>query len=415
MIQLGCTTYSKKLIKEETTMETKKIAIIGVGNCGSQVANLAEKLYPTVFDTVYINTSDADLAMVSPESSLKFKIGEKNEVEGSGKNRAKMKEYLMADINTILGNSTLQDLIAEKKYVFIVTSAAGGTGSGAGPVLMEILRQMFPEVNFILVGVLPNLGASLMEQGNALDFLKELYDVLGEDTTYMIYDNETTAELPPTKALEIVNSAIVEDLRILSGIDNYATPYESIDDADMESIISTPGRLLVARINKGITEKSMEDNKIDEMMVKAIKKSNHAETDRNKKVIRWGVITYFTDAVNRLYTASLEGLRDFIGTPIERFNHNAINDGNENLNFLYLVASGLSPINDRVKKITDRVEELKAALAKDESSRYILSGEGASYDVLEARRKADKRARQAVEVNTNDIFSRFMNGSGDKN
>lgn len=400
-----------KKYKEEITMEletTKKIAIIGVGNCGGQVAYLAEKRYATIFDTIYVNTSASDLSMVSPESSLKYKIGKNEVIEGSGKNRTRMKEYLMKDITSILGDEKLQVCLKNKKYVFIVTSAAGGTGSGAGPVLLEILRQMFPDCNFILVGVLPQLSASLMEQGNTLEFLNELYDVLGDQTTYMIYDNERTADLPPTKALEVVNECIVEDLKVLSGIDNYPTPYESIDEADMESIISTPGRMVVTRINKGLIEKNMEDKHLDELIVKSIKNSCHTETDRNKKVTRWGIITYFTDAVNRLYNPVLEGLHEFIGTPVERFNHNAINDGAETLNFLYLIASGMSPINDRVKKITERIDELKSALAKDESSQYILSGDGASYDVMEARKKADRQARQPEEVNTEDIFKKFM-------
>lgn len=386
----------------------KKIAIIGVGNCGSQVALLAQNKYPDLFDCVYVNTSESDLAMVNCEDALKFKIGKKDEVEGSGKNRTKMKEYLQADITNILTDERLQDTISSKKYTFIISSAAGGTGSGAAPVLMEILRQMFPDTNFIIVTVLPQIEASLMEQGNALEYLNELYDVLGESTTYMIYDNENTSDLPPTKALEVINENIVEDLRVLSGVDNYPTPYESIDDADLESIITTPGRLLVVRLNNKLTEKSMEDNNLDEMIIKGIKQSAHAETDRNKKVIRWGIITYFTDSVNKLYTSELRKLSDFIGTPIERFNHNAINKNNESLNFLYMIAAGLSPINDRVVKITDRIEELKKALATDDSSKYILSGDGASYDILESRRKADKKANTPEEINPADIFKKFM-------
>ena len=200
-------------------IESKKAVIIGVGNCGSQVANLAERKYPDLFDSIYINTSESDLSMVSGKEELKFKIGDKDIIEGSGKNRAKMKEFLMKDIERILGDENLQEVIRAKKYGFIVTSAAGGTGSGAGPVLMEIMQQLFPDTNFILVGVLPQIGASLMEQGNTLEFLNELYDVLGEDTTYMIYDNEATSSMPPTKALEVVNENIVEDIRILTGIE----------------------------------------------------------------------------------------------------------------------------------------------------------------------------------------------------
>ena len=386
----------------------KKIALIGLGNAGSQVCAAANKKYPDLWDCIYINSSEADLAMVDVDDALKFKIGDRDQIEGSGKNRSKMKEYLKHDINTILGNKDLQNKLANARYCFVITSAAGGTGSGASPILFELLRQLFPDTNFILIGILPQIGASLMEQGNALEFLTELYDVLGDSTTYMIYDNESVADLPPTKGLEVVNQNIVEDLRVLSGVDNMATPYESIDEADLESIISTPGRLLVTRITSGLTEKNMEDNNLDEMIVKSIKKSSHAETDRNKKVVRWGVITYFTDEVNKLYNNNFEGLINFIGTPVERFNHNAINDKNESFNFFYLIASGLSPINDRVKRITDRIEELKNALAKDETNKYILSGDGASYNTMEQRRKADRRNRAAEEINPADIFKKFM-------
>lgn len=386
----------------------KKIAIVGLGNCGSQIAAMAENKYPELFDCVYINSSEADLAMVNSKGGLKFKIGNREQIEGSGKNRLKMKQYLKGDINRILGDTNLQICLSTKKYVFIITSAAGGTGSGAAPVLTALLGQMFPDSNFILVGVLPQLNASLMEQGNALEFLTELYDVLGDNTTYMIYDNETASSMSPTKALESVNEQIVEDIRVLSAVDNYPTPYESIDDADLESIITTPGRLLVTRVTSRLTEKSMEDSNVDDIIIKAIKRSAHAETDRNKRVIKWGIITYFTKEVNALYRSDRSGLEAFLGTPVERFNHNAINDKNEQFNFLYLIASGLSPINDRVKKITERIDQLKAALASDKTNQYILAGDSASYSTLEDRKKADKKAKQATQVDANAIFSKFM-------
>ena len=386
----------------------KEIVLVGLGNAGGQVANRCEIKYPEIFDCVYINSSEADLAMVKTEDGLKFKIGDKAEIEGSGKNRAKMKEYLCNDISNILGDTKLQKLISNKKYCFVISSTAGGTGSGAAPVMMELLREMFPDTNFILVAILPTLGASLMEQGNALEFLTELYDVLGSNTTYMIYDNETAADLPPTKALSVVNECIVEDLRVLSGIDNYATPYESIDAADMESIITTPGRLIVVRINSDLTEKNMEDANLDQMIVKAMKRSSHAETDRNKKVVRWGIITFFTEEVNKLYNPTMNGVVEFIGTPIERFNHNAINTGKESSNFLYMIASGLSPINDRVNRITQRIDQLKAALAEDDANKYILAGEGASYSTLMDRKKVDRRNNQAEAVDPQAIFKKFM-------
>lgn len=383
----------------------KKVVVLGIGNCGSQIAALAAKKYPEIFDSVYINSSDADLAMVTAEDAIKFKIGEKEHAEGSGKNRDKMKEYLESAIDGILNDEKFQDAIVDKKYCFIVASAAGGTGSGAAPIMMALLRQAFPDTNYILVSVLPQYGASLMEQGNTLEFLTELYEAVG-NCTYMMYDNQNTAELPPTMALEVVNENVVEDLKVLSGVDNFPTPYESIDEADLESILTTPGRLLVVRLTKGLTEKVMEDANLDEMIKKTIKQSCHTETDRNKRVVRWGVITYFTDAVNRLYDGSLEGVREFIGTPVERFNHNAINTSHENANFLYLIASGLSPVNDRVTKVTERIDELKEALAGDESSKFILSGSSTYSDIM-SRREQERHAGVADDLDIQGIFGKF--------
>lgn len=387
----------------------KEIAIIGVGNCGSMISYLGHKKYPDLFDTVYINTSQADLSMINDPSAIKFKIGIAEEVEGSGKNRSKMKQYLRDDIEKILSNKDFLDVIAQKKYVFITTSLAGGTGSGASPVLLDILRQAFVDTHFILVGVLPKIKDSLADQGNALEFLSELYEALGDNTTYMVYDNETVSDQSPTQALETVNENVIEDIRILTGIDNYPTQYESIDPADMESIITTPGRLLVARVRKNLTEKNMEDTAFDDLIIKNIKQSCQCETDRNKKVIRWGIITYFTGPVNKLYTSNLDKLEEFIGRPDERFNHNAINsDGNENLNFMYLVASGLSPINDRAKKMKDRVNELKKALATDESSKYILAGDDVSREALSIRKREEKVERTPESFKPKDMFAKFM-------
>ena len=115
----------------------KNSVIIGVGNCGSQIAWLAEQRYPELFDCVYINTSSSDLSMVRSKDSIKIKIGTKNMAEGSGKNRSKMKDYLEEDISDLLRNQSFTDVILDKKYCYVVCSAAGGTGSGAGPLHID--------------------------------------------------------------------------------------------------------------------------------------------------------------------------------------------------------------------------------------------------------------------------------------
>ena len=384
----------------------KKIGIIGVGNCGSQVANLAEKKYSDLMDCIYINTSEADLSQVQGE--VIFKIGKEDDVEGTGKNRSKMKAYLKEEIETILTDETFCDMIAAKKFVFVVVSAAGGTGSGSGPVLLDVLRQCFPDVNFILVIVLPNMKSSLLEFGNAEEFMKEVYHKLGPDTTYMVYDNETTSDLSATQSLIAVNEAIVEDIRVVSGIDLYPTPHSQIDEADLEAVITLPGRLLITRIKKGLAEKDLEDTLIDDIIIKSIKKSCHCETDRNRLSRKWAVVTYFTEECYKIYKPAWEKLNDFIGTPIEVHNHNAINDKNESFNFVQFIAGGLSPINDKMTKMKEKMEELKAALASDEKNKYLFEADDVTYDAAEQRKK-EARARKAnTDVKPKAIFDKFM-------
>lgn len=392
-------------------MVKQDVGMIGVGNCGCQTTKKAEETCGTLIDTMYLNTSAADLAMIEPTSSLIVKIGNVEEVEGSGKNRSKMKEYLKKEIPKILQNEEFLNYMEGKRYVYIVASAAGGTGSGAAPVLLGVLRECFPDTHFILVAVLPQLADSMMEQGNAIEFLDELYGILdAAETTYMIYDNETTADRSPIESLRIVNEAIVEDIRVLTGVDNYGTGANSIDEADFESIITTPGRLHVTRIKKDLTEKVLEDVLIDDIIIKAIKKSCHTETDRNKKVERWGIITNMTEEVYALYTSKLEKLTEFIGTPRERFNHNAINDKGEEFNFFYLIAAGLSPINDRVKRIRDRITALQNALAKDETKRYMLDNDpaSASYNASAMRKKEERAQKLQKDIAVMDIFTKFQ-------
>jgi cell division GTPase FtsZ len=385
----------------------KRIAIIGLGNCGSQIAALAEKKYPTLVECLYINTSDTDMSQVKNDSQLKFRIGKEGIIEGTGKNRKKMKKILQVDIKEIIGDAKFQDAIKDKKYVFIVASAAGGTGSGSAPVMLELMKSIFHEPNFILVGILPTLQSSLGEHANSLEFLKELYTSTSEDTTYMLYDNETVAHLPPTQILTTVNEAVVDDLRILSGIDNVATPFDSIDEADMETIITVPGRLIVGRITKGLTEKVIEDTDISDLVVKALKSSMQVETNRDNNVYRWGIITYFNERVNKLYCPDMDKLIAFIGTPIERFNHNAVHSGPESTNYLYFIASGLSSITDRIARIDERVAELQAAKEAAKNNRFNIEQESAGFKAIQALDDLRKTDAPRGNKTYSDIFSKF--------
>ena len=351
-----------------------EIGIIGLGNCGGQIAFTAESKYPELFKCMYMNTSKDDLNKIGG-NSLKFKIGDSDNeaddiVEGTGRNRKLMRNYLKKYLGPILGNDDFTSFFMGKNYVFIIASAAGGTGSGSCTPLMEILQEYFPNIHFILVTTLPPLTSSSREQKNAMALLKDIYTKMSTEITYMVYDNGSITGRSPNETFGEINDQIIEDLRILTGIDNHKSKFDSIDETDLKVILTTPGRLLISRLSE-VTEKKMEDSTLDESILKAIKKSCHTETNRDRKVLRWGIITHLTKEADSLYVNEFPKLEGFLGTPIERFNHHAINNmDDEKLNFVHFIASGLSPINDRSDKIATRIHELTEAAKSNKAASF---------------------------------------------
>lgn len=385
---------------------TSKLGLIGIGNCGNQITSLASKKYPEIFDCIYINTSDSDLNQVTG-SGYKLKIG-LDEVEGTGKNRNRAKAYLKSDIKRFMKDDKFTSIF-NNEYVFIITSTAGGTGSGSSPVFLKSLESQFPEVKFVLVAVLPQLQASRGEQENTLEFLNEFYRNLAENSTYMIYDNETTSNLSSIKSLSAVNEEIVEDLKIISGCDCYPSQYDTIDRGDMETIVSTSGRLLVNRITKTISRKSLEDVSMDDLIIKSIKNSKAAETNRDKKIVHMGVISNLTNECYDLYDSSLPKLSEFMGIPInKRYNHHSVNEVDELANFVYVIMSGLSPITDRIDKIKNRLDELDE-LSDDNDDCLDDVIEMTTRQTKNIHRRGDKRKSgiNDTSISIEDLFKNF--------
>ena len=164
-----------------------QVGVIGIGNCGNQVALLAHK--EAGCDVYAINSSENDLAML-PDDIPKRAVGKG---EGSGKDRKEAKKFLKGAIMEMIAEEEFKNFLANKDVILIVSSAGGGTGSGIAPLLSKIISSSVANADgtpkiVILVGVLPRIAEGYSTQVNALDYTHEIYDIL-ERPTYMIYDN----------------------------------------------------------------------------------------------------------------------------------------------------------------------------------------------------------------------------------
>lgn len=378
------------------------IGVIGIGNCGNQVAKKA--MEELGCDVLALNSSMNDLSTL-PDSVPHMCLGDE---KGAGKNRLEAKKFLKSSVIQMVGDESFKNFINGKDIIFIVSSTGGGTGSGMAPVLSKFIRQSFHDADgkekaVILIGVLPKISEAYTTQVNTLEYLTELTENL-DDPTYMIYDNERLSKEPTHIMMETINSSIVQDIKVLSGYYNTSTPFSSIDEKDMKMIVQTQGRLFIASLIN-IKEKDIDDETLEEFLIDQVKKNSHAEIDRNKIVARTGIITQLSESLNNQFDTHLTEVQKFIGSPVEEFEHIVINEERSVDNNIFLIMAGLSSINDRIHKVKDRIEEIEELQNNRESENAL---DGIDLQSMNAKRnyRADN-TDDAKKPDLDDIFSGF--------
>ena len=371
------------------------VGIIGIGNAGSQVAELATK---NQIDAVVINSSENDLSTIS-NNIIKFPLGD---LRGAGKNRTEAKKFLKDAIKKILNEENFIEFMDDKDVIFVISSTGGGTGSGISPILTQILKKSFPESYIIMIGILPTIDEAYSTQINTIDYLQELYKKV-EDPTYMLYDNDKFKSLPSHIMMTEVNRRIVDDIIILRGTYNYTTKYSSIDEKDMSMILSTTGRIVVASY-LNIKEKNIQSVSIDKQIEYLLKDGAHAELQLDRVIKRSGVIANISESMAKSFDDHLTELQEFIGAPVEEFSHVSINEEKNMPNNIFFIGAGLSPINDRIEKINERIAEIESLQDNKDESDDVFT-----VDVDAANDKRDyKKAKISDTINVSSIFDDFM-------
>lgn len=381
-----------------------KIGVLGIGNCGNQVALLAnEKLK---CPAIAINSSDSDLSMVKSESILKIKIEKEAGDDGTAKDRDKAKKYLKASIMDIVStNEQFINTLKDLDVCFIVASTGGGTGSGTSLILSKILEQQFPKIRFVLVAITPVMDDKLVSHTNTLQFFNEMREHL-PNATYMVYDNDRYAGISSYKILNKVNEEIVADLEVLRGSYNYNTRFDAIDREELKKLVSYPGRLLVVR-TMNIKDKDLDKASIEDIIIGNIKSNAHAETQRNKKITAMGVITNLSETMMDTFDDNLPAVSEFVGSADFPFKHIYINEDKGMDNNVFILFAGLSSIEDKLSKIIDRTEELRdiRVREKEESVLDSIDTKAICDDMKSGDAKEEDQEMQKVDVQ--GVFNEF--------
>lgn len=378
------------------------VGVIGLGNTGNQIAALAAE--ELKIPAMAINSSEKDLETIANKIPKILISDTEGSSKGAGKNRALAKTYLKDSILSIISKEDVQKFISELNVLFLVSSTGGGTGSGTALLMANILSSMFVDTHVIIVGILPVMSEALSAHVNSLEYLNELYSNL-ENQTYMLYDNDSLYNIPSYKMMDIINREVVKDIDVLRCTFNYTTKYDSIDEQDMKRLISFPGRIMVTRL-EDLKERDLDKSSIEDLLISKIKNTNHVELQRDRKVTATGIIVNLSEQVFSDFDNHIPAVREFIGDPDHDFNHLAINDDRKMPNNVFLIMSGMSQVNDRIQKISDRIEEIeqKQKIREEESQLDTLGINELSQKISA---KDAKKTVDVEQVDLSDIFSKF--------
>jgi cell division protein FtsZ len=227
-----------------------RIKVIGVGGSGKNALNYMINSKVKGVDFIAVNTDSQDLH--HSLAKRKIHIG-KNLTRGLG-----------AGMNPDLGRRAveetkeeIQEAIKGADMVFITYGLGGGTGTGAGPIVAKISKEM----GALTVGVVTKPfffeGQQRMKLAEAgLEELRQAVDaiiVIPNDRLLSTISKETTAKNAFATCDDVLKSAVegISDLITTPGIIN-------IDFADIKAVMSDAGSALMG-IGKATGEKRAEE------------------------------------------------------------------------------------------------------------------------------------------------------------
>jgi len=202
-----------------------KLVVIGLGQCGGRITDEFARLnrkassqrgIEIVTGCFAVNTDIADLSglhRIKPDYQHRILIGErKTGGHGVGKINELGAEVAREDADKVIDAIRTTKKLPEADAFLLVAGAAGGTGSGAIPIMTQHIKERFIDKPVYALTVLPFVHEEQTEERtiyNAATCLKSTYLVAD---AIIIVDNQRfiDSDSSLTNNLANINSLIVE-------------------------------------------------------------------------------------------------------------------------------------------------------------------------------------------------------------
>jgi len=228
------------------------MGMVGLGQAGSNICDYA---YTKNFNCVVANTASVDLKLLKyiPEDNRLYLSN-----EGAGRNREIGKQTLINNAEKF--HNLCSDKLKNCDVVFVNASGGGGTGSGAIPVAIDILSDLFEKIN--IINILPDKNESPSVQINAYDCFAEISQFEQLGSVLIIDNNEARLKnnnKPKYKVLNIANKKYIDILYEINKLTEQTSYTNNFDKRDFIDILNTRGCLLLSKsiMNENISSEDI--------------------------------------------------------------------------------------------------------------------------------------------------------------
>ena len=207
----------------------EQFGILGLGQCGGNIATLFEQKQ---YATVYLNTSQEDLNAIKGVHKIHI-----NGADGAAKDRRKVLQLATETFPNIVEKI---NSILTQKYILVLFSSSGGTGSGLSTPILRYLSQTGKVC--IPIVVLPNENIeSAKACENAYNSCAELMSIQGLGATFLL-DNSNEDKF-------VINQRFVNEFDTFINLKN-SSVYGNIDMAERKQMLSCPGISVIGKLSK---------------------------------------------------------------------------------------------------------------------------------------------------------------------
>lgn len=380
-----------------------KVAVVGLGNTGSQKA---VKAFEEGFKAFIINASMKDLNVEAiPQDIDCYVVGDGR---GSGGNRETSKEFTKDDLAALFNSEEFVAVIEDADIVIVTYAGGGGYGSGSGPLLGNRIEAMYPDKTIIHYTIGPKMSEGVTAHNN---FFEVCYELDKLKATYTIADLSQREDVDNEVAFKEVDEHFVRFCKAIRGDYEISTDAGMIDERDKLTVLNQPG-YFCCEVIEDIPQQKLEDKTIQGLLIDEIKNSVAAQIECDKVVEQMAFIANVpTGADEDVNSRNMNEIKKYLASPAAPMFVNITSEHGKPV-YAAIMATGLSMPITRITKSSELVKKYNESkhrkeIDMDAEKQKMLGGVGKT-PVANKRKILGKATNKNTSKTVTDSIPDFL-------